>query len=143
MATIEELRAEIERGRTAMRQAIETAAATWEEARLPGEGEEEVWTPRQTAEHAIGAETAFASMASAAIGGEPLERPTHVFETPEQALAAMPAAASTADAVFERVTAEHLGIETRFGDNLEGVMRIAGSHLRGHARQIMGLGPES
>ena len=142
MAPIAELRTEIERGRSALRQAIEAAAPGWEQERAPHPGEEEAWTPRATAEHAVGAEIGFAATVAEAIGVPPPPREVYLFDTPDEALAAVPAAAAAADAVFAAVAEEQLSIETGFGDHVQGVLKIAAWHLRAHARQVMGLEAE-
>ena len=136
---LDELRAAIERGHSGLRQAIEAAAPGWDRTRRPRPGEDEVWSPRTTAEHAIGADVAFAATLARAIGAEPPQRPELALETPDAALSALAEAAELVDVVLEAVEPRHLGIETRFADNVEGVLRLAAGHLREHARQIAGI----
>ena len=139
MASLDELRAAIERGRSGLRQAIEAAAPGWEQTRRPRPGEEEVWSPRTTAEHVIGAEVAFAATIARAIGAEPPKRPKLVLETPHDALSALSEAEQLAGPVLDALEPAQLGLETRFADNVEGVLRVAAGHLREHARQIAGV----
>lgn len=139
MASLDELRAAIERGRSGLRQAIEAAAPGWERERRPRPDEDEVWSPRTTAEHAIGAEVAFAATVARAIGTEPPQRPKLVLETPDAALSALSEAEQLAGPVLDALEPTHLDLETSFADNVEGVLRVAAGHLREHARQIAGI----
>ncbi len=139
MASLDELRTAVAQGRSALRQAVEVATEGWEQTRSPRPGEDEAWSPRETAEHAIGAEVAFAGAVAEAIGSERPPRTPLVLETPEAALSAIDEAALLADPVFEALEPRHLEMETRFADNVEGVLRLAAGHLREHAQQIAGV----
>lgn len=142
MAVDEGLEALVERLRRArhgLREAIELAAGGWERARRPRAGEDEVWTPRQVAEHAIGADVGYAAIIARTIGVAAPERVTPVLPSAAAALGACEQAGTLADAVLDALKGEQLILETELGVEVGDVLRAAASHLREHARQLAGV----
>lgn len=139
MSDVDDLRAEIARGRSAVRQAIEFAAPTWERSRAARSGEDEVWSPRQTAEHVIAAETGTAAAIARALGGS-LVRP-NLLQLPDAdaALRALEHAAAVADDVLAAVTDDDLGAPADAWGDVAGAMKFTAWHLLNHARQIAGV----
>ena len=135
MALTDELRAEIAAGRAELRVAIEGSADRWELA--PGDAE---WSPRQIAEHAIRADVSFARYAAGAVGLPGADEPREELSLPgnSDALAAIERAMGVADPVWAAVQDGQLALPAPPMDRVEDVMRTAGSHLRDHARQIVG-----
>ncbi len=140
MSRVDNLRSEIARGRSAVRQAIEFAAPTWERPRALRPGETEVWSPRQAAEHVIAGETGTAATIARAFGGS-LARPGPL-ELPDAGAAALRArdhSAALADGVLAAMTDDDLGRTAESWGNVEGVMKFTAWHLLNHARQIAGV----
>ena len=140
MASLDELRRAITEARAELLTAAALAAATWEQARGPESSGEEGWSPRQAAEHAIGADTAFARAVADAVGLAPPPRQTIELATADAAASVSADVAKLADAVYGAVEPTHLEIATRFAGNVEGVLRVAAGHLQEHAKQIAGDG---
>jgi len=132
MASVGELKREIEAAQGELRLAIEGARGSWEQA--PG-GEE--WSPRQVAEHAVGTALSIVSMVDEVLGQPAQERPEFSFASAEEALSAL-SEAEDASAVYGRVQAADLEKPAPWADNLAGLMGIAVSHAREHAEQIAG-----
>ena len=139
MPRTDELRQDIARARGGLREAIELAAAGWEQARAPLPGEDEVWSPRQTAEHTIAAEAGFASAIARALERSVARPQPAELPDLEAALRALDVATDFADAVLESVTDDDLALDSEVAGSVEGVMKLAAWHLRNHARQILGI----
>ena len=133
MASAEELREAIEAGQGALRRAIEGAGARWDQS--PG-GEE--WSPRQVAEHAVGAELMFASAVAEVLGESPPEREEFSFASANEALAALSEAVGVSSGVYGQVADSDLERPAPFREDLAGVMALASSHCGEHAQQIGG-----
>ncbi|MGE0230081.1 MAG: hypothetical protein AB7U23_16395 [Dehalococcoidia bacterium] len=139
MSDVDDLRAEIARGHSAVRQAIEFAAPTWERPRAARSGEDEVWSPRRTAEHVIAVETSTWAAIARALGGslvrpEPLQLPDA-----DAALPTLQHATAVADDVPEAVTDDNLGAPADAWGEVAGAMKFTAWHLLTHARQITGV----
>jgi hypothetical protein len=157
MATLAELIADLASARDQMRAAVEGAAAIWEDAVLPPEGEEvnpgasgDAWTPQHTARHAIGAAAFFTSFAATGIGIE-FEYVRPEIETPEDAARAVDKVFTDVDSVIARASDDSLTLEAPVGDgqimyaatkgvevkkNVEGALRMVALHTADHAEQI-------
>lgn len=137
MASLDELRAAIAQARTELVRAAGGAGGpTWEQARAPESSGEEGWAPREAAEHAIGADVGFARAVAEAVGFESPARPSIELVTADAAAGASADAAKLADTVYGALEPSHLGLETRFAGNVEGVLELAARHLQEHADQI-------
>jgi len=145
-----ELRARWERGHRALAEAIPLAAGGWDVARAPGPGETEVWTPQQVVAHAVGADLRFARMVAQAAGLDLSFAPGAAAEPGPGGIAdaaSDPAAAEMARRSVQAAVAPlwdalrpaHLDAPTDFADEVRGVLRIAGWHLRDHAQQMLGV----
>ncbi len=132
MASADELREAIEAGQGELRRAIEGAAASWEQS--PG-GEE--WSPRQIAEHAVGAALTFVAAVAGVMGQSSPPLRDFSFASAEEALAAL-SRVDDASALYASVQDADLQTAAPFMDNLAGVMGLTGSHAREHAQQIGG-----
>lgn len=132
MASADQIRAQIEEGRAALRAALESAdAARWEAAA----GDEE-WSARRAAEHAIGSERAIAGGVANAMMGKPPERPELALSSPAEALAALEAAVADCNKVIRYV--EDRDLEKRVGESstIQASMELLATHARDHAGQI-------
>lgn len=140
-----------------MRAAVEGAAAIWEDAVLPPEGEEvnpgasgDAWTPQHTARHAIGAAAFFTSFAATGLGIDfDYARPE--IQTPEDAATAVDQVFSDVDSVLANATDDSLALEAPVGNGqimyattkgvevtktVEGALRMIALHTSDHAAQI-------
>ena len=133
MASAEELREAIDAAQGALRRAIEGAGARWEQS--PG-GEE--WSPRQVAEHAVGAELTFASAVAEVLGESPPEQKEFSLASANEALSALSEAIGVSGGVYGHVADSDLEKPAPFRENLAGVMALASSHCGEHARQLGG-----
>ena len=134
MASADEIRAQIQEGRAALKAALEAAdGSKWEQV---GSGNEE-WTPRAIAEHAIGAESYFAGgvattmQSNFSAGGE------LSLADPAEAMAALETAVAAADKVYRYV--EDRDLEKAVGDNggtIASMMGVLGGHAAEHAAEL-------
>jgi hypothetical protein len=145
MASADEHRATIDVSRDALRDALIGAATNWEDA--PGDADsddEEDWSPRQVAEHAIRAERGFAGMIATALQREGPGWDELSLATAEEALAALGAAIIDANKVLSGLTDEDLNVEARqiadYPPTVEGIVQLASGHLDDHAKQIAAAG---
>ncbi len=140
MATTDELRASIEEKRQALREAISSASERWEV--VPGE---DGWTPRATAEHAVGMEYMYAGMLADALMGQAPERPELSLANAPEALSAFEQAVQDCSHGLQRVVDQDLGRKAELrGDvpsddipkTVEGVLWLTAFHLDDHGKQI-------
>ncbi|MFN8559375.1 MAG: DinB family protein [Dehalococcoidia bacterium] len=138
MASAKELRTAIVEGRAVFQAALHGAHEHWERKPAAGEGED-AWSPRQVAEHTIGAEIFFASNISQACGAPAVTGPEIDCATPAAASATYVRAAAIADNVLRHVTDGDL-VKTRAlraGEmTVERMLEIIAYHARDHANQI-------
>lgn len=139
MSTPDELRADLASARQEFRSALAGAGDTWEKAPpSPAEGEDS-WSPRQVAEHAIGADMYFASEICAACGYPGLELSRLSLPTSEEALTALDEAAAKSDGRLKYVSEKDLTMKHEQMGLVSDVMAISASHLRDHAQQIQAV----
>ena len=137
MASAQEIMDSIRANRQTFRDAIVAAADRWESV---AEGEE--WTPRQVAEHAIGAERSFAGMMAAAVGQDAPGKVELSLASAAEADAAMDASSEACIASIEAVNDENLSAEAPmpnglpFPKSVEGVLQLVDWHLQDHTGQI-------
>jgi hypothetical protein len=158
MATVDELRAAIEAGRGVLAEAIESAAAPWEESLLApepamsrGATPGEPWSLRQVAEHAIGSEYYYTGMLADALQREPAAATALSLESAGEALRALDQAAQSSDAALSSVTKRDLPKPASVRDGqidymrmrgvsasktVEGLLQLFACHLEDHAQQI-------
>ena len=136
MPTPDELRADLGESRKVFRAALgEIDASAWEKAPQGGEGEE-AWSPRQAAQHAIGAEAFFTTAICTACGYPGVEAPKPDFETPADAIRGFDEVIELCDKKLKYITAEDLAKpHDRFG-SVEGLLQTDIGHLRDHAAQM-------
>lgn len=139
MASADEYRATIDANRDALRDALIGAGASWDQAPSDSDDEEQ-WSPRQVAEHVIGAERSFASMIAAVTSAEAPQQQELSLATVEEAIAALEAAINDANTVLLGLTDDDLAIEARaiatFPPSVEGLLQLTVYHLEDHAKQI-------
>ncbi len=138
MATPKELRAAIVEARADFQAALHEAHDAWERKPQAGEGED-AWSPRQVAEHVLGAELYFASNIAQACGAPALERQTPDVATPAAAAASAVRVAATCDEILRHVSQDDLAKtrELRMGTlSVEQMLDLLASHARDHAQQI-------
>ncbi len=138
MATPKELRAAIVEARADFQAALHEAHDAWERKPQGGEGED-AWSPRQVAEHVLGAELFFASNIAQACGAPALERRTPDVATPAAAAASATRFAAACDEILRHVSQDDLAKtrELRIGTlSVEQMMDLLASHARDHAQQI-------
>ena len=136
MASADELRNEITANRAALKDAISAASGRWET------GDDDNWSPRKIAEHAIGSEAAFAGMVAGVMQGKAPDRAELSLTSAADAGAAVDAAAEVTDKVLRYVEDRDLAKDAPMPDgvpfpkNIEGVLQLAAYHLKDHATQI-------
>ena len=141
MAGTRELIADIEEKRRALRQAIEGAGGHWEVA--PGTDE---WTPRFTAEHAVGMDRMYAGLVADALQrpGPPSQEVS--FDNETEALRAFESAIKDGDPILAAVTDGDLAKPAELRGELpspdtpatvEGLLSLIAFHLDDHTTQIV------
>jgi len=133
MASADEIRGRIDAGREALKAALGAAdASKWEQV---GAGNDE-WSPRQIAEHAIGAERGIAGGVAGAMMGKAPERPELALTSPAEAMTALEAAVADVNKVIRYV--EDRDLEKKVGESstIQGMMEILASHAADHANEI-------
>ena len=142
MATPKELRQALADVRADLHAALHHVHETWEQKPPAGEGEES-WSPKEVAQHVIGADWFFTNMIVQACGYPALERPHIDVSTPAQAAASLARIAANDDNYLRHVTDEDLRrtAETRFGPrSVEELMAMLTRHAREHTEQLLALG---
>ena len=138
MASPDELRAAIKVGRENLATAIDGSADNWERQPESGEGEE-AWSPRQVAEHVIGAQLYFANAGCEACGYDGPENPFDgplSLTSPAGAQTALQQASEAADAKIKYVTDDDLAHTHESMGTVEGIMAMDAWHLLDHAYQV-------
>lgn len=136
MPTPDELRADLAAAREEFQSALAGAGDTWEKVPpSPTEGEDS-WSPRQVAEHAIGADVYFASEICGACGYPGLELAPLSLASPAEALTALDEAAAKSDGRLKYVSDKDLTMQHKSMGSVADVMAISASHFRDHAQQI-------
>ena len=135
MPTPDELRAEIAKARSAFRSALEGAGASWERQPPAGDGEE-AWSPRQVAEHTIGAEPWFTTQVCASCGYPGLDPIEPFYATAADALTAFDEVSKNCDGRLQYVTDADLAMKHERMETVAGVMQGNARHLNEHAAQI-------
>jgi hypothetical protein len=133
-----ELRAAVVEGRAALQAVLHEAHHAWEKQPPHAEGAE-VWSPRQVAQHVIGAELYFASGISQACGAPAIEMQRPDVSSPAAAAASLTRYAATCDNVLRHVSEGDLAKThtMRQGElTVQRMMEILASHLHDHAGQI-------
>lgn len=136
---IKELRRKMTRGRMALREAIEFVASAWEIHHQPRPGETEVWSARETAEHAISTELWFAGLVAAVIGIPVPAMYGIDLQTSADAEIALDEVSMAVDSVYGWVAPAQLDLETEVGRTVASVMRWSAWHLHEHAKQMVGV----
>ncbi len=137
MATAAELMEQMGTARNALKEAITGAADRWETV---AEGEE--WTPRQAAEHVIGAERSFAGMMAPGVGQEAPSSVDLSLASAADAAAAFTTNENDCGAIVAAVSDANLSAEAPMPDgapfdkSVEGVMQLSIYHYNDHAGQI-------
>jgi hypothetical protein len=136
MASPDELRAQLEESRSFFRAALgEIDPAAWEKQPASGEGED-AWSPRQAAQHAIGAEAFFTTAICTACGYPGVEAPKPDFATPADAVKGFDEVVELTNKKLKYITVEDLAKpHDRFG-SVEGLLKTDIGHLRDHAEQM-------
>lgn len=135
MATPDELRTAIAEGRAVFRETLANFAGDWERKPEAGEGED-AWSPRQAAQHAIGAEAYFTTSICKACGYPGVEFPRPDYATPADALRAFEEVVELTNKKLKYVTDTDLAHkDERFG-TVEDLMKVNAQHLHDHAAQI-------
>ncbi len=130
MASAKELRDTVTKNRAALVAAIEAAAAKWDAS--PGG---DAWSPRQNAEHAIGADLADGQKAAAILGGNPPQFGELSFASAAEAADALKKIGAEVDKRFSWAEDRDLS-KAGGGTTLEGVINHAITHLAEHAENI-------
>ena len=134
MVSADDLRTRISSGQVALRAAIAGASVVWENAPEDGSAGEESWSPRQVAEHVIGAEAYFAGAIAGVIDQSGPERAELSLASTDEALAALDSAVVAADQVYAAVADDDLAKE--LGSGTVSLLEIRAGHELDHAQQI-------
>jgi uncharacterized damage-inducible protein DinB len=142
MASRKELRAKIAEARARAHRAIVESALDWNTPGAGGEGEES-WSPRQSLEHAAGAELFFASLISVACGYPPIELKEQSFPTPADAAEQYALLTQKADSIIQYVSDEDLGKKVEKGRmqgmTVEALLELTANHSVEHAQQALAI----
>lgn len=130
MASAKEMRDMVTKNRAALVAAIEASAAKWETS--PGG---DAWSPRQNAEHAIGADLSDGQKAAAILGGNPPAGVELSFASAADAAAALTKIGAEVDKRFSWAEDRDLS-KSGAGTTLEAVINHAITHLAEHAENI-------
>ena len=134
MATADEIRGQIATSRTVLRGAIETAdVGSWEQTVAVDE-----WSPRQAAEHVIGAERRIAGGVAGAMLGKAPETPELALASPQDALAALESAVEDVNRVIRYVEDRDLTKKVGETSTIQAKMELLATHANEHAAQISG-----
>lgn len=139
MPTPDELRADIAGGRAAFRSALQNAGANWERKPSAGEGEE-AWSPREAAEHTIGAEPWFATQVCETCGYPGLDPVEPAYTTAADALQAFDQISTSCDGLLKHVSQKDTEMKHERMESVAGVMQQNAEHLHEHAAQIEAAG---
>ena len=135
MATPDELRADLAAAKQEFEEALKAAGEGWERKPASGEGED-AWSPRQAAEHCIGADVGYATAVCLACGYPGLERWQGSYATPEEALAGFGEARALSEGRLKYVTEKDLAMQNQRGYSVEQMIAANAQHFRDHAAQI-------
>ncbi len=139
MASPQELVQAVREARSEAEAAIGECNEKWESKPAAGEGED-AWSPKEVAQHIIGAEWFFTNMIGQACGAQAMERPQIDVSTPHSAVASLRQVGGTDDRVLRHVTEGDLTktYETRnLGTrSVEEMLTIIVSHGRDHVNQL-------
>ena len=103
-----------------------------------GEGED-AWSPKEVAQHIVGAEWFFTNLIGQACGAPSMERPQFDVTTPQQAAAALRQVGEGNDTVLNKLTEGDLAktTETRFGtQSVQQLLEMMTNHARDHVNQL-------
>ncbi len=147
MSHSDDLRAEISRARSGLRQAVEYVGSNWERARAPRPHEDEVWSPRQAAEHALQSDLRLAIGVARALqqpraeicAGDSHDAGGMWLPDVETALRALDGVALLTNTVYASVNDDDLARLATLESTIGGVMTFAAWHLLDHARQVAGV----
>ena len=110
----------------------------WEVKPTGGEGED-AWSPKEVAQHIVGAEWFFTNLIGQACGAPSMERPQFDVTTPQQAAAALRQVGEGNDTVLNKLTEGDLAktTETRFGtQSVQQLLEMMTNHARDHVNQL-------
>jgi uncharacterized damage-inducible protein DinB len=119
----------------ALRESIAAAGAVWENAPDDGSEGEESWSPRQVAEHVIGAEMFFAGAIAGVIDQSGPESAELSLASTDDALQALDTAITATTQVYAALTDDDLPKEVGSG-TVESLLEIHAGHELDHAQQI-------
>jgi hypothetical protein len=135
-----ELRQAIVEARAELQSALHAAHEKWD-VQPPHRDGEDAWSPRQVAEHVIGAEVYFASAISQACGAPKLEQQKPDVSTPAAAAASLTRFAAICDNVLRHVSEADLAKTYEFPRlgtlTVQRMMEMLAHHARDHANQIL------
>jgi hypothetical protein len=140
MPTPDELRADIAAARADFQSALEGASASWEKAPAPGAEGEDAWSPRQAAEHAIGADLYFASEVCGACGYPGLELSRLSLATPAEAITAFAEASAKSDGRLKYAADNDLSMQHKRIGRAADDTELSPRPPRAHAAQIRAAG---
>jgi hypothetical protein len=140
MPSPKEFRAAIVESRAQLQEALHGAHESWE--RKPqSRDEEDAWSPRQVAEHAIGSEWFFTNAISQACGAPALDRPSLDVSSPATAAATATRLGATCDNILRHVSDQDLEKTWNLGSqlgtrNVAELLTIYAGHLENHVNQL-------
>ncbi|HLZ71213.1 MAG TPA: DinB family protein [Dehalococcoidia bacterium] len=139
MTSLRELRAAILENRAQLQAALHGAAARWETT-PPANSGDEAWSPRQVAEHMIGAEWYFTNNIAQACGAPAMERPALDVSSPAAAAATVTRVGATCDNILRHVSEQDLAKGRAIGQfgtqTVEWMLATMDGHSRDHLQQL-------
>ena len=136
MASAAEMRQQLAANRTAFREALSATGGKWEQAAPDDE-----WTPRQLAEHAIGADVLMSTRCFEAMQAKPTDWVRKPLENLEAALTTLDAATAISDRAFRYVEDHDLlkmgtPPSDTYAKNVSGILQNAIDHLAEHTATL-------
>lgn len=139
MASPKELRQSIVDARADLQAALHGVHQRWESKPAGGEGEDS-WSPREVAQHVIGAEWFFTNLVAQACGAPPMERPTIDASSPAMAAASLSRLGGNDDGILRHVSDGDLSKTSQNprmeGKSVEELLTMLAGHTREHIQQL-------
>lgn len=142
MPTPKELHQAIIDARADLHATLHQVHGTWE-VKPPSADGEDAWSPKEVAQHVIGAHRFFTNLIVQACGAPPLERAAVDVSTPASAAAALARISAADDALLRYVSEADLSktfAHPRRGPmTVEQFMQLMADHMRDHINQMLAV----
>ena len=138
MPAPQEMLQQLRQVRSEAEAAIGECNEKWEVKPASGEGED-AWSPKEVAQHIVGADWFFTNNIAQACGAPATERPQIDVSTPQAAAQSLRQIGEADDKILSKVTEGDLSktFETRLGTmTVQQMLEMMTSHARDHINQL-------